>query len=128
MKPVYLSLHVRMGDACDERVDVRLPFTGEIRSTSKRKYILPRAYTEPLRRMKSIYNVTDILFATDLQEVIDWALSSMTEFNWHYQDFDRSSLEDGSRLDRKTVRYWTTRNRISQHRDEHAIPRTRFRR
>lgn len=84
-----------MGDACDERVDVRLPFTGEIRSTSKRKYILPRAYTEPLRRMKSIYNVTDILFATDLQEVIDWALSSMTEFNWHYQDFDRSSLEEG---------------------------------
>ena len=31
----------------------------------------------------------------DSQEIIDWDPLSMTEFNWHYQDFDRSSLEEG---------------------------------
>ena len=106
--PVYLSLHVRMGDACDQRVNERPAFTGDIWRTGRRSCVLPIAYGPILRSMQERYNVTDILLATDSQEVIDWAVNT-TNYNWHFLDFDRGRL---GRSDKGWIEYRTDIGRI----------------
>jgi hypothetical protein len=93
---IYLSLHVRAGDACDVVVDERPSFIGEIWRSGKRKCASPNAYAPVIRRMCEEYSVTDILLATDSQDFIEWALATFPEVNWHFQDYlDRRKLEHG---------------------------------
>jgi len=92
---IYLSLHIRMGDACDERINTRPAFNGDIWKTKRRKCLLPHAYAKSVRDMRALYGVSDILLATDSQEVIEWVTTSMSDFHWHYINFDRSNLKHG---------------------------------
>jgi hypothetical protein len=77
---VFASVHMRMGDACDVRLDKARPYIGIIWGTlnknkkwGDRPCVVPSGYEEPLKKMKQKYGVTDILLATDSPEAITWA-------------------------------------------------------
>jgi len=96
-KRVFASVHVRMGDACDILLEKPRPYVGHIWGTLRsdgthdRPCISPSGYEAPLRRMKDLYGVTDVLLATDSPEAVEWA-KRYSELPVHYFDWDRTHL------------------------------------
>ena len=90
---VFLSIHMRMGDACDrvEKVERLEPFSWG-RQLKSRPCIAPVGYEAALDRMTILYGVTDILLASDSVDAFEWA-KQITTHDIHYLQVDRSKLD-----------------------------------
>jgi hypothetical protein len=89
---VFLSIHMRMGDACDK---VELEARREPWHVAHlgRPCIAPQGYDEAVKMMTEKYGVTDILLASDSEEAIVWA-KEQKNHDVHWLESDRSKLTD----------------------------------
>mmetsp|Transcript_17419 Transcript_17419/g.36742 ORF Transcript_17419/g.36742 Transcript_17419/m.36742 type:complete len:476 (+) Transcript_17419:155-1582(+) len=90
---VFLSIHMRMGDACDrvETMERLEPFSwGKLMKS--RPCILPEGYELAVDRMTAQYHVTDILLASDSESAFEWA-RGLKSHDIHYLDMDRGKLD-----------------------------------
>lgn len=62
-----VSVHIRLGDACDVAVDEERPKTGNMWRTGKRHCVSPRAYYSAMKKMRG--NPT-VLLASDDDDAI----------------------------------------------------------
>eukprot|EP00571_Detonula_confervacea_P016047 CAMPEP_0172308402 /NCGR_PEP_ID=MMETSP1058-20130122/9004_1 /TAXON_ID=83371 /ORGANISM="Detonula confervacea, Strain CCMP 353" /LENGTH=419 /DNA_ID=CAMNT_0013020809 /DNA_START=246 /DNA_END=1505 /DNA_ORIENTATION=+ len=110
---VFLSIHMRMGDACDV-VETTQRFTkaswggGE----QSRPCIAPKGYEVAVKEFSKLYGVTDILLGSDSDEAIQWA-KEQTSYDVHWLDSNRSKLmspysnvSSGSTLNDKWKKGW----------------------
>jgi len=90
---VFLSIHMRMGDACDttETEERTYPFRWG-KEYKERPCILPVGYDAAVKRVTDKYGVTDILLASDSQLAFDWAHNIKTH-DVHYLDMNREALD-----------------------------------
>ena len=90
---VFLSVHMRMGDACDkvETLERLEPFHWG-KGWKQRPCILPVGYTMAIERVTIMYGVTGILLASDSEDAFIWA-KNQTKHDVHYLDMDRDNLD-----------------------------------
>lgn len=89
---VFLSIHMRMGDACD-KVETEQRYRSEKWSNTQsgRPCIAPQGYNKAVKVFADEYGVTDILLGSDSDEAIQWA-KEQTLYDVHWLDSDRSRL------------------------------------
>ena len=92
---VFLSIHMRMGDACDRVEEQERTISWEWEEGSGRPCIAPHGYDDAVQKMTEMYNVTDILLASDQEDAIEWA-KEQKNLDVHWLDSDRSKLNHGS--------------------------------
>lgn len=89
---MFLSIHMRMGDACDV-VEAEQRYRSEKWKNTQggRPCIAPHGYDKAVKEFSDRYGVTDILLGSDSTEAIDWA-REQTAYDVHWLDSDRSKL------------------------------------
>ena len=93
-KRVFVSIHIRMGDACDRVVKEPLAKPWRWSEGIGRPCIAPAGYSEALHEVTLRYNVTDILLASDSPDAIVWAKSLVYAYDIHFVDSDRSRISE----------------------------------
>jgi len=94
---VFVSVHIRMGDACNIVLNEARPYKGTIWGTLRgdgvpdRPCIAPAGYEAPLLKMKKLYGVTDVLLATDSPAAVEWA-KTYTGLPVYHFEWDRAKL------------------------------------
>ena len=95
--PLNVSVHIRMGDACDYVMDKKRPYSGNFWQTGyrNRPCFSFDVYLRELNRLRSLYGVHTVLLATDSETVLKRALN-VTDYNWVYVRSEiRSKYEYG---------------------------------
>jgi len=94
-----VALHIRRGDACGHWMD-RVSRVEEYTAGRSRACYSTRLYAEKLALVKLIYKVSDVYLASTDPEVLeDFRMNftqSFSQFNWHFLDFNREALAQGS--------------------------------
>ena len=92
---VFLSIHMRMGDACDRVEKEERTLSWEWNQNRGRPCIAPHGYDKAIERMTAKYGVTDILLASDQSDAVEWA-KEQKKHDVHWLDTDRSKLNHGA--------------------------------